>query len=128
MSIKERREVAREYHDHAFETARYRANPMGLKPGFVPRTHCPECKADLSRPENRLNIPGQVARCRTCHNNKAAKSARQFSSGAMSSTAKLRGEQVAEIRRSTEPGTVLAKKFGVKPNAIYLIRNGRTWR
>lgn len=41
---------------------------------------------------------------------------------------KLTGEQVLEIKSSNLSGRELAKKFGVKPHAIYGIRQGKRWK
>lgn len=48
----------------------YQSNPKGLKPGFVPRTHCPDCGADLA--VHGMMVPGQARRCKLCHVAKAA--------------------------------------------------------
>lgn len=41
---------------------------------------------------------------------------------------KLTKQQALQIKRSKEPCKKLAEKFGVTKNAIYSIRNGRTWK
>jgi hypothetical protein len=41
---------------------------------------------------------------------------------------KLSEDDVRKILVSTEPGTVLAAKYGVTKGAIYAIRNGVTWK
>lgn len=42
--------------------------------------------------------------------------------------ARLTAEDVIAIRRSDEPGTVLAHRFGVHPGHISSIRNRKTWK
>lgn len=48
--------------------------------------------------------------------------------GSMVGSSKLTEPQVKEILESTEPGTVLAKRFNVKPATISAIRHGRNWK
>lgn len=48
--------------------------------------------------------------------------------GERSARSKLTNDQVWEIRRSREPGRVLAARFGVGHGAIEAVRAGRTWR
>lgn len=106
----------------------YQSNPLGLKPGFVPRRSCPNCGSDMTIPENRVEVPGQAARCRKCHNARNAKSAQQYTSGEMSKKAKLTQAQVTAIRRSKKNATELSQEYGVARKTIYAIRSGRTWR
>ncbi len=42
-------------------------------------------------------------------------------------TSKLTTDQVVEIRRSTTPNADLAKKFGVRTDAVRRARKGQTW-
>lgn len=41
--------------------------------------------------------------------------------------AKLTETQVREIRASTEPGVVLAERYGIGEQNVYLVRSRRTW-
>lgn len=47
--------------------------------------------------------------------------------GSKNNMAKLDDDKVQEIRTSSESAINLAKKFGVKPGAIYKIRSGQRW-
>lgn len=42
--------------------------------------------------------------------------------------AKLTWEAVREIRRSTDSGPALAKRFGISRHAVSLVRLGKTWK
>jgi hypothetical protein len=48
--------------------------------------------------------------------------------GEKSHMAKLKVDQVAEIRASSEPGKVLAARYGVGVSVVNRIRNYRAWR
>lgn len=50
------------------------------------------------------------------------------SRGERNGNAKLTADQVAEIRASSLPGTVLAAKYGVSSTLIYFIRKNKNWR
>lgn len=50
------------------------------------------------------------------------------SRGERNGRAKLTAEQVAEIRASTLPGTVLGPRYGVSSTMIYYIRKRQNWR
>ena len=47
--------------------------------------------------------------------------------GSSVNTSKLDASKVHEIRVSTTPAKILARKFGVSKTAIYMIRNGKNW-
>jgi hypothetical protein len=47
--------------------------------------------------------------------------------GAKNSNAKLTEDQAMEIKKSSEPNTVLAKRFGVSPGLVSNIKYSRGW-
>lgn len=47
--------------------------------------------------------------------------------GSIVNTSKLDESNVLEIKSSTIPAKILARKFGVSKTAIYLIRKGKNW-
>jgi len=48
--------------------------------------------------------------------------------GAKMPHSKLSEPLVREILSSVEPGTVLAKRYGVKPSTIWMVRHRKTWK
>lgn len=90
---------------------------------------CNACREKARRVAARNGVPRYVHVCKVCgghgHNAVTCKDAPP-------SVRKHRGRvltprSVAAIRRSKEPCSVLAARYGVTPQAISHVRTGRTW-
>jgi hypothetical protein len=53
---------------------------------------------------------------------------RRVVNGEAIGTSKLSEKDVLEIRASTESNDVLAKRYGIDPSNVWLVRTGKSWR
>jgi hypothetical protein len=60
--------------------------------------------------------------------NNRGRAKHMYMSGEFAPASKLTWEQVQQIRASTEPGIVLARKYSVSNTSITNIRKGKTWK
>jgi hypothetical protein len=111
---RERRHTSQGLHRFIFETWN---GP--LTPGLVVRHTCdnPGCinPSHLVGGTHADNVGDRVQRERSAR-------------GERNGRALLTAGQVREVRESTESGASLARRFGVHPSTIYLIRGGKNWR
>lgn len=88
----------------------------------------PEGQQILHACDNRLCVrPDHLHLGSHKENMREAALRQRMVSGEQSHLSKFTAEQVREIRRSTEPQKVLAKRYGVWQGAISHIKCGRNW-